>query len=558
LKNVEILNKDFKDIIKKYDSPNTFFYLDPPYENSKGLYENFELPIKDVYDLLKNIKGKFLLSYNDSKEAKQLFKDFHIDYIKTKYANPLKGGQDRIVNEMIISNFDNKLKGGKRKMTKEEIEAYNAKLEEDRKKREANKGPLKCPPDRLYNPNKEYKGNENVCLENEDGTVTYVDLGKMDYEPCFIGKNFYGNTSPEECKRLNKEAFANWEKENQPANYYFFRPALKAITKVGDILTDVVPMPDIVKDIYKGAREATRESIEGGGKPKDQKLYNKIKKEVYKKNPKHSLYRSALIQKIYQSEGGKYEDGNEPKMNIKKWFKQDWISLNDYLRGDIVPCGNSNTEDKFNEYPLCRPLKIAKKLSDKEIKEIIEEKNKLKEKPLISEKVLDRKDVNIKATNTGLGMLGGYVPSREVQMANAGFARDRAKLEKKVLDRKDAIKATNTGLGKSKFQKQLQELNITQDKYLDYAKKIAKLRGYDDDKLELANDDIHKLNYNGVKFGAVGYQDQIILMNQSKEGKIPFEYVLKKIKGYRKRAYKVMKETNNKYSPASLSYYILW
>ena len=32
----------------------------------------------------------------------------------------------------------------------------------------------------------------------------------------------------------------------------------------------------------------------------------------------------------------------------------------------------------------------------------------------------------------------------------------------------------------------------------------------------------------------------------------------KKYTNYRKRAYMVMKKTNNKYSPSSLSYYILW
>lgn len=105
LKDTIILNDDFKNVVKKYDSKNTFFYLDPPYENSKNLYENETLPIKDVYDVLKKIKGKFLLSYNDSDEAKNLFKDFNIKYIYTTYANPIKGGSDRIKKEMNITNY---------------------------------------------------------------------------------------------------------------------------------------------------------------------------------------------------------------------------------------------------------------------------------------------------------------------------------------------------------------------------------------------------------------------------------------------------------------------
>jgi len=90
-----ITNQDYKKLISKYDSLNTFFYIDPPYENSSGLYIHDTLPIKDVYDTLKNIKGKFLISYNDSKEAKQIFKEYNIKYIMTTYADPLLKGNIR-------------------------------------------------------------------------------------------------------------------------------------------------------------------------------------------------------------------------------------------------------------------------------------------------------------------------------------------------------------------------------------------------------------------------------------------------------------------------------
>jgi len=105
LKNTIILNKDYKKLIDKYDSPNTFFYLDPPYENSTNLYEHDTLPIEDIFNSLKNIKGYFLLSYNDSKKAKELFKDFKISYIKTKYVIPTVGGHTRIKKEMLIRNY---------------------------------------------------------------------------------------------------------------------------------------------------------------------------------------------------------------------------------------------------------------------------------------------------------------------------------------------------------------------------------------------------------------------------------------------------------------------
>jgi len=106
MRTTTILNKDFKYLIKKYDSPNTLFYLDPPYEiNTKGMYIHDNVPIKDVYDAVKNIKGYFILSYNDSKEAKELFKDYTIKKVKTKYTAGLIGSQTRDITELIIKNY---------------------------------------------------------------------------------------------------------------------------------------------------------------------------------------------------------------------------------------------------------------------------------------------------------------------------------------------------------------------------------------------------------------------------------------------------------------------
>jgi len=131
----------------------------------------------------------------------------------------------------------------------------------------------------------------------------------------------------------------------------------------------------------------------GCGQPADKELYDKVKKDIYSKHPKHSLFRSALIQKIYKDKGGKYTGDN--KKGLDKWFKEKWVSLNDFLRGDIVACGSSDTEGKYNEYALCRPLSIAKKLSVDDIKKMIKEKNKLGKRPLITEKVLGTDKYNI-------------------------------------------------------------------------------------------------------------------------------------------------------------------
>jgi hypothetical protein len=110
----------------------------------------------------------------------------------------------------------------------------------------------------------------------------------------------------------------------------------------------------------------------------------------------------------------------------------------------------------------------------------------------------------------------------------------------------------------SNIIKQLKGVKLTPKKYLKYARFIAKNRGYNPNLLTISKDGIHKLNYDGVNFGRVGYNDKIIYTWLEHNNEIDEGTTKKKYTNYRNRAYTVMKKTNNKYSPASLSFYILW
>lgn len=137
------------------------------------------------------------------------------------------------------------------------------------------------------------------------------------------------------------------------------------------------------------------------GEPVNKKLYNKVKEEVYKKNPKHSLFRSAQVQKEYQEEGGKYKhNDNKPKMGIDKWFKQEWLDAESFLNDKIVPCG---AKTEYDNYPLCRPKKILEELGKDKIQILLDEKNKIGNKPLRTSKILNTNKYNIKPTKTGTG-----------------------------------------------------------------------------------------------------------------------------------------------------------
>ena len=104
MQNWNRLNENYKNVIKKYDSPNTFFYLDPPYEDSKALYEYDKFDYNELFNIVNNIKGKFLLSLNDSKNIRNIFKKFKI---KSIYRKP-QGTTARITTggkELLISNY---------------------------------------------------------------------------------------------------------------------------------------------------------------------------------------------------------------------------------------------------------------------------------------------------------------------------------------------------------------------------------------------------------------------------------------------------------------------
>jgi len=104
LKDVEIMNSSFEEVVKKYNDSNTFFYLDPPYEGSKD-YSNSVNP-QNVYNVVKTIQGKFMLSYNDSPFIRDLFKEFNIHNIDTIYMLGGKGiNTRRNVNEIYITNY---------------------------------------------------------------------------------------------------------------------------------------------------------------------------------------------------------------------------------------------------------------------------------------------------------------------------------------------------------------------------------------------------------------------------------------------------------------------
>tara|TARA_R110000822_G_scaffold110099_2_gene240112 strand:- start:484 stop:1209 length:726 start_codon:yes stop_codon:yes gene_type:complete len=100
--NVKIYNKDFCYLINKYDSNNTLFYLDPPYSKSTKDYDVSGIEPQKIFECLENIKGKFILSYDKSKDIKNIFKKYKFTTIKTIYG---VSGRPQGIEEYLITNF---------------------------------------------------------------------------------------------------------------------------------------------------------------------------------------------------------------------------------------------------------------------------------------------------------------------------------------------------------------------------------------------------------------------------------------------------------------------
>lgn len=92
LEKTQIFCRDAIDVIKKMDSPNTFFYCDPPYINAdKGHYDNYYLnDFINLLNTLANIKGKFLLSSYPEPILNEYKQKYKWHYREIKLPKPSK------------------------------------------------------------------------------------------------------------------------------------------------------------------------------------------------------------------------------------------------------------------------------------------------------------------------------------------------------------------------------------------------------------------------------------------------------------------------------------
>ena len=106
LARVFIENKPYDQVIQRFDKPGTFFYVDPPYwdcekDYGEGLFSKDDFG--RLAALLGAVKGKFILSLNDTPGVRETFADFRIEAVKTRYS--ISGSRKQEAAEVLISNF---------------------------------------------------------------------------------------------------------------------------------------------------------------------------------------------------------------------------------------------------------------------------------------------------------------------------------------------------------------------------------------------------------------------------------------------------------------------
>jgi DNA adenine methylase len=110
LSQVVVENMGFDKLILRYDGEGTLFYLDPPYVGAEGFYKKqgyafTDADHRELNRLLRAIKGRFILSYNDCKFVRELYNGFNIEPVsrQNNLASRYEGSES--YKELIVRNY---------------------------------------------------------------------------------------------------------------------------------------------------------------------------------------------------------------------------------------------------------------------------------------------------------------------------------------------------------------------------------------------------------------------------------------------------------------------
>jgi DNA adenine methylase len=110
LNKVTVENLGYEDCLRRYDSANTAFYLDPPYVGTERYYGGDFGPAdhERLRDVLAGLQGRWLASYNDCAEVRALYDGYNVEEVGARYCAAKVGPRERrggAGRELFITNY---------------------------------------------------------------------------------------------------------------------------------------------------------------------------------------------------------------------------------------------------------------------------------------------------------------------------------------------------------------------------------------------------------------------------------------------------------------------
>ena len=621
LEGVDIYNTDYKDIIKKYNKPNTFFYLDPPARESSGNYRFSSIDIPDLVKTLKTIKGKFLLSIADIDVDIDEFKKYNVVKVPTKYVGTkTRGGQTQKVKEYLIMNYKPRLEGkGKGKYTIE-IPPYEegefpvvGEIVDYDYPRPVFKLGIKAPE---FEAKKDKEENKFIKLQNLLNSFHAGDIDEYKKNITSVLTDF----TEEELDDLFRDDIA----VVRPAYWKTWKEYLRRDLPAG---APAPRMQDINWEEWK-ARQP-RDPRQGRG------VSSSKSSTVAPLPPKHIELHNAIIKYIKNPQGPFKIWLNRHKLIlvgplITEISPDDYLFINDFVinnLGDIdnkiMDAYNRIINPKLEGYKIIgggtHRENILKRYKLKDNGHSLEELSKVSAVPLNTLQEVYNRGIGAYKTNPqSVRLKGSYVKnvnaplnkklSKEqwamarvysfldgnakhdndlrgglkitkdsVTIPKKEFIREHKKLvsffEEQAKDQGEELKKVTGGMcggcdgacggAISSFQKKLSDIGLKPKQYLKQAKTMAEKTGYDPSKVMFCNTGKNKLMYESpdglVHFGNPDYPDYIIYSWLEHKGEVEKGTADKRRELYRARATNIKGNwKKNKYSANNLAINILW
>lgn len=99
---------DWSDCLARYDGDGTLFYLDPPYWGGEDDYGKAMFAQDDfarLADRLADLRGRFLLSINDTPEIRSIFARFDLKEVTTSYTVGHRIAAGSRASELLVSRL---------------------------------------------------------------------------------------------------------------------------------------------------------------------------------------------------------------------------------------------------------------------------------------------------------------------------------------------------------------------------------------------------------------------------------------------------------------------